>query len=170
MFCVDTSGSTACQWGSGSRLHGMMAIVSEVIKQGSGKKMYGLVEFESQARIVCPVGTSEEELKDKLACLMSKGATAMFSAISLAVSNLTAKREELGEDIPLCIVLITDGDDNAGGFDVARQALIDSRTRLDVMAIGCNVDNRITELVNASGGALFFPKTVEDALQRVQSH
>lgn len=170
MFCVDTSGSTACQWGSGSRLQGMMTIISEIIKQGSGKKMYGLVEFESHASIVCPVGTSEEELKDKVACLRPKGASAMFSAISLAVSNLTAKREELGEDIPLRIVLLTDGCDNVGGFDEARHALIDSRTRLDVICIGSEVEDRNIELAKASHGSLFFPETVEDALAIYRSH
>lgn len=135
----------------------------------------GLVLFSSSAELACKPTALIEDFRDQVDRAKSNGDTAVFDAVKLAAETLKAWREEQSASKPagaespaLRVLVLSDGVDtksSAVPWKVARNLQRDGIV-LDAIHVGTQpMDAELHMLAKCTGGYVFKPQTVRDALR-----
>ncbi len=136
MFVIDTSPSMAARDMQGkNRLDAAKATITEIVQKADGAS-FGLVALALDAALVVPVTVDHQVFFDRLDSLVIGelgDATAIGTGLSTAVYHMAQTRAP-----KKCIVLITDGENNAGEIHphTAAKLAADYRINLFVVGIG----------------------------------
>ena len=122
MLLVDVSGSMQATDVQPTRLDAARSAARSLVDSLPGNDRVGLISFNGAARLDVPLTRSRSEVRNALDALQADGATAIGSAISLAVQQLAprpaasaARTAASGvRRAPAMIVLLTDGVSNTG--------------------------------------------------------
>lgn len=118
--------------------------------EGRPADLIGLISFARYADTICPLTLSHDTLSDflptvKLARRQSEDGTAIGNAVALAAARLRTAEENLAEreagepDYEIkskIIILLTDGENNAGKRSVAEAAQLAAEWGIKVYAVG----------------------------------
>lgn len=136
MFVLDVSPSMAARdMGGMTRLEAAKNSIRAIVAEENGSE-FGIVALASEAAVVVPPTTDRNSFMETLASLtvgMLGDGSALGTGISTAVYHLVASRAPVK-----CIVLITDGENNAGAVNPETAAELSKRNNivLNVLAIG----------------------------------
>ncbi len=137
------------------------------LKTGSPEDEYFLLEFGNRADVVEDFTTDITRLQDHLIFGETKGTTALYDAIYLALEKV-----KKGSNPKKAILLITDGEDNRSRYSFANVKEISKESDVQIYAIGIAGGSSssyhesqrgrflIEELTNTGGGRAFFPGSV----------
>lgn len=134
LFVLDTSPSMAARDINGMRRIEAAKDAIEILAQNNSGASYGLVSMGSEAALVVPSTIDYEYFKSRVASVslgeMGDG-TAIGMGISLAVFHLK-------KSIALrkCIVLLTDGENNAGEIHPETAARLVAKNGITLYAVG----------------------------------
>lgn len=146
MLCVDTSGSMATADVSPTRADAAQSAMRAFIEQAPQGVAVGIVSFAGDAQVVLPPARERDRALAALANVPApNGATAIGDALALAQRSLphTGKR---------VIVLITDGENNAGSDPVeASKALARAQITLYTIGIGTNTGALVPGTLQTAG-------------------
>ncbi len=136
IFVLDTSPSMAARdIGGGLRIDAAKQAAQSVVQKNSGAS-YGLVAMGDEAAIVVPPTSDLEYFKSRLSSLtlgeMGEG-TAIGTGLSSAIYHLSTSKAPRK-----CIVLITDGENNAGEIhpETAARLAVENKITLYTVGIG----------------------------------
>ncbi len=133
LFAVDVSPSMAARDFAPTRLDAAKAIIGEFLNSRRNETV-GLVAFGSEAALVCPPTLDYAALKKRLADLapgMLGDGTALGSGIGLALAHASAKGAP-----SRFLVLLTDGESNAGTLAPGTAAELAARRGVAVFVVG----------------------------------
>ena len=136
MFVIDTSPSMAARDMQGkNRLDAAKATITEIVQKADGAS-FGLVSLALDAALVVPVTVDRQIFFDRLNSLVIGelgDATAIGTGLSTAVYHMAQTKAP-----KKCIVLMTDGENNAGEIHphTAAKLAADYRINLFVVGIG----------------------------------
>jgi Ca-activated chloride channel homolog len=164
---IDNSGSMR------NRRQRINSAVLAFVRESNPEDEAFIVNFGDTAYVEQQFTSSLGDLIDAFERLSPRGQTALYDAITLSVDKLT---KEARKDIR-AILLVSDGEDNASKskYDDALLRLQESNVTL--YAIGLTEDARsgqrpsakakkvLQDLADATGGAAYFPKSVEEVEQ-----
>lgn len=149
IFCVDGSGSMA-----GDAFESVRAALYELVRSALPSDELKLLFFTGALGPVIDLGGSQKErvagMQRLLATRVPGGSTAILSSMERLV------RDRASSELPGLVLLLSDGMDDSA-FDVEErsaalhEALIESRTRMSVIAIGAGAD--LDLLGHVAGGA-----------------
>lgn len=147
MLAVDISGSMQVEdmmIGNrvSSRLTAVKAVAGEFIDQRAGDRL-GLILFADQAYLQTPLTFDRETVRSQLneaAIGLAGKRTAIGDAIGLAVKRLRKQPEE-----NCVLVLLTDGDNNAGQLDPIKAAQLAGHEQVRIYTIGIGADERVVQ-------------------------
>jgi VWFA-related protein len=105
----DSSGSM------GAKLSRSRTAVSEFLKVANPEDEFFLILFSDQARLATDFTTNIDEIESRLALTESKGKTAMFDAVHLALQEIKHARHSRK-----AILIISDGGDNHSRYTSRR--------------------------------------------------
>ncbi len=133
IICVDTSGSMATQDVAPSRSVAALNAMRAFIDAAPPGVAIGIVSFAGNAQLVFPPSRERDRVIEALSAVPSpNGATAIGDALLLAQRSLPKRGHR-------DIVLITDGENNAGRDPVAAaQILAAAKIKLYTIGIGTN--------------------------------
>jgi Ca-activated chloride channel family protein len=116
------------------------------LKNSTEGDEYFLVTFNDKARLVQDFTTNIEDLRNKLPLVPPKGATAMYDALYLGLSNI-----KKGVNTKKALLLITDGMDNSSRYTRGniRELLRESDVQVYSIDLGYSVVGEFSEI---SGG------------------
>jgi Ca-activated chloride channel family protein len=116
------------------------------LKNSTEGDEYFLVTFNDKARIVQDFTTNIEDLRNRLPLVPPKGATAMYDALYLGLSNIRK-----GLNTKKALLLITDGMDNSSRYTRGniREMLRESDVQIFSIDLGYSVVGEFSEI---SGG------------------
>lgn len=146
VLCVDTSGSMSAADVAPTRADAALAAMRAFIRQSPSQTAVGVVSFAGEAQaIVAPTRD-----RDRLAAALEEipepnGATAIGDALSLAQRILPKSGHR-------AVVLITDGENNAGGDPLqAARSLALQHIKLYTIGIGTNAGALIPGTLQTAG-------------------
>lgn len=134
LFVLDTSPSMAARDINGlTRIDAAKAAINSIVNANSGGS-YGLVAMGSEASIVIPVtndlASFQERLNDLLLGTMGEG-TAIGTGLSCGVYHLAGSKA-----LRKCIILITDGENNAGEIHPETAAKLAKERNITLYTLG----------------------------------
>ncbi|MBZ5577897.1 MAG: VWA domain-containing protein [Acidobacteriia bacterium] len=107
------------------------AAVAQFLAIANPEDEFFLVQFNSQARLVQPFTAHAEDIQDRLAATHAKGATALFDAVHLAISEMkNAKNPRRA------LLIVSDGGDNNSRYTQAEIKSSVKEADLQIFAIG----------------------------------
>lgn len=131
----------------------------------------GLVLFGSTAQTTCEISPIFEDFRDCVDEAQPNGDTCLFDALDHAVDELERWKEKgtdtLPGDVALRILVLSDGRDTCSknsAWQVARR-LQSSSITLDVIMIGDERDRDLHAIAKSTGGYVFNPVTLANALK-----
>ena len=133
MIAIDTSGSMAAQDLRGNRLTSAKKMAAEFIRKRSNDRI-GLVIFGNNSYTKCPVTLDHDVLLNLLDEVQLRDAgdgTAIGMAIATALNRLRDSDAQ-----SQAIILITDGDNNAGAIAPQEAAQLARDLNIKIYAIG----------------------------------
>jgi Ca-activated chloride channel family protein len=133
VLCVDTSGSMSATDVEPTRAQAALAAMRAFIAQAPAQTAIGVISFSSDAQVLAQPARDRDALQSALDAIPApNGATAIGDALALAKRILPATGAR-------AVVLITDGENNAGSdpMDAAR-ALGAAHIPLYTIGIGTN--------------------------------
>ena len=146
MLCVDTSGSMAAADVAPTRADAAQSAMRAFLAQAPSGVAAGIVSFSGDAQLVMPPSRERDRVVAALANVPEpNGATAIGDALNLSQRSLphTGKR---------VIVLITDGENNAGSDPLeAAKALARDRIVLYTIGIGTNSGALVPGTLQSAG-------------------
>ncbi|HET7812840.1 MAG TPA: VWA domain-containing protein [Candidatus Baltobacteraceae bacterium] len=146
MLCVDTSGSMAAADVAPTRADAAQSAMRAFLAQAPSGVAAGIVSFSGDAQLVMPPSRERDRVVAALANVPApNGATAIGDALNLSQRSLphTGKR---------VIVLITDGENNAGSDPLeAAKALARDRIVLYTIGIGTNSGALVPGTLQSAG-------------------
>jgi Ca-activated chloride channel family protein len=133
-----------------------------------GKDRALVIRFDSGAEVVQDYTDNPSTLADSIRKMRAGGATALYDAVSLAVTEKLARQS--GRRV---IVLISDGDDNSSRLSMTEAMETAQRNDVAIFAISTNSsglggqnvkrgDRILTRFATETGGKVFFPFKVQD--------
>jgi len=127
-----------------------------------------VMEFNETPRIVQDFTQDTEQLADKLRKADAGGQTALRDAVSMGIAHIARS----GKNDRKVLVVVTDGEDNSSGLDLARLTREAEQRGVLVYAIGLLNDSNEREaararkdldtLTAATGGEAFYPKELDE--------
>jgi Ca-activated chloride channel family protein len=164
---IDNSGSMR------NRRQRINSAVLAFVRESNPEDEAFIVNFGDTAYVEQQFTSSLGDLIDAFERLSPRGQTALYDAITLSADKLT---KEARKDVR-AILLVSDGEDNASKskYEDALRRLQESNVTL--YAIGLTEDARsgqrpsakakkvLQDLADATGGAAYFPKSVEEVEQ-----
>jgi len=131
----------------------------------------GLLLFGSETKLVCPLSPVFEDFRDKVDEAHTSGDTRLYDAIDSAAHHLEEWKRKKGSavdpDVKLRILVLSDGADTKStqlAWKVAAR-LQRSAVTLDAIMIGDERDRNLHCIAKASGGYVFAPESLADALR-----
>jgi Ca-activated chloride channel family protein len=165
MLALDISESMLQKdFGGKSRLDAAREVARSFVLRRSNDRI-GLVVFRGKGYTQCPLTLDHEVLAmllDRLSpAVIQDDGTAIGSAILIAVNRLKSS-----ESLHKVMILVTDGENNAGEIGPATAAGIAARSgiRIYVINAGFKVVNKRLDITGESGG---HPLTDEESLQGI---
>lgn len=146
VLCIDTSGSMNAADVAPTRAQAALAAMRAFIEQAPSQTAIGIISFASDAQVLAQPTRDRDQIQTALEAIPPpNGATAIGDALSLAQRILPATGSR-------AVVLITDGESNAGGdpMDAAR-ALGAAHIPLYTIGIGTNSGALIPGTVQTAG-------------------
>lgn len=146
VLCVDTSGSMNATDVDPTRAQAALAAMRAFIAQAPAQTAVGIISFSTDAQVLTQPTRDRDQLQSALDAVPApNGATAIGDALALARRILPAAG-------PRAVVLITDGENNAGSdpMDAAR-ALGTARIPLYTIGIGTNSGALIPGTLQTAG-------------------
>ena len=146
IVCVDTSGSMATQDVAPSRAAAAQAAMRSFIQVVPQGVAVGIVSFAGGAQLVYPPARDRDKAIEALSAIPPpNGATAIGDALLLAMHSLPAKGTR-------DVILITDGENNAGTDPVAAARMLASaHIKLYTIGIGTNSGALVPGTLIAAG-------------------
>ena len=127
-----------------------------------------VMEFNETPKIVQDFTQDTEQLADKLRKADAGGQTALRDAVSMGIAHIA----RMGKNDRKVLVIVTDGEDNSSGMDLARVTREAEQRGVLVYAIGLLNDSNEREaararkdldtLTAATGGEAFYPKELDE--------
>eukprot|EP00930_Biecheleria_cincta_P063472 TRINITY_DN4900_c1_g1_i1.p1 TRINITY_DN4900_c1_g1~~TRINITY_DN4900_c1_g1_i1.p1 ORF type:complete len:1840 (+),score=271.72 TRINITY_DN4900_c1_g1_i1:43-5562(+) len=133
----------------------------------------GLMLFGDETTMACPISPLFEDFRDKVDDAQTSGDTRLYDAVDSAANELEEWRKSkqaVGDcDASVRILVLSDGRDTKStckAWNVARR-LQRSNITLDAIMIGSRQDRdrNLHALARASGGYVFAPESLADALR-----
>lgn len=155
-FVVDTSGSM-----SGNRIDCAKTALNNFIDCLSENDHAGLVQFDSNASIVCSMGTSKQSLKNGVNSLLANGGTRVSQGLSAGINQLMSYNTGNQK----VIILICDGDvdDVSSVVDIAYNNNIIIYT---INVVAANV-SALQSMAERTGGEYYFASDSSDLINRL---
>ena len=127
-----------------------------------------VMEFHETPKNVLDFTQDTEQLADKLRKADAGGRTALRDAVSMGIAHIARS----GKNDRKVLVVVTDGEDNSSGLDLARLTREAEQRGVLVYAIGLLNDSNEREaararkdldtLTAATGGEAFYPKELDE--------
>ena len=154
VFVLDTSPSMAARdIGSMTRLDNARQAIHTFVEQNTGVS-FGLVVMASEAAVVVPPTMDTLSFFDKLDSIVVGewgSGSAIGTGLSTAVYHLVASQAP-----KKCIVLITDGENNAGFIHPETAALLASKYEIAVYLLGIGTNGSVPfEYVDPTTGRVY---------------
>mmetsp|Transcript_82688 Transcript_82688/g.267710 ORF Transcript_82688/g.267710 Transcript_82688/m.267710 type:complete len:1775 (+) Transcript_82688:57-5381(+) len=131
----------------------------------------GLVIFGSEFHTACEISPVFEDFRDCVDEAEPDGDTCLYDALDHAVKELQEwkrkNKDSLPADVALRVLVLSDGRDTSstsGAWEVARK-LQGSAITVDAITIGDERDRNLHAIAKATGGYVFGPTTLADALR-----
>ena len=121
----DTSGSM------GSKLRRSRMAASAFFREANSEDEFFLVTFNDHPRLAVPLTEDVEEIQNHLTFLQSKGRTALFDAILLAVHEMKKSKKSRK-----ALLVISDGGDNCSRYSVGELRNLMQESDVLLYAIG----------------------------------
>ncbi|HKU68013.1 MAG TPA: VWA domain-containing protein [Candidatus Baltobacteraceae bacterium] len=133
VLCIDTSGSMTATDVDPTRAQAALAAVRAFIAQAPAQTAIGIISFATDAQVLAQPTRDRDQIQNALAAVPPpNGATAIGDALALA-------HRILPPNGPRAVVLITDGENNAGSDPMsAARSLGVARVALYTIGIGTN--------------------------------
>jgi len=161
---IDNSGSMR------DKRQAVEAAALALVKDSNPHDESFVINFNEEAYLDVDFTSDAEKLRIGLERIDSRGQTAMREAVRLAIEHLhkKAKRDKR------VVLVVTDGEDNYSERDFSMEKLIQVASRNDVLvyAIGLldqdmkseanRAKRALNELVQSTGGEVFYPKTLAE--------
>lgn len=146
VLCVDTSGSMNAQDVAPTRAQAALAAMRAFISQAPPQTAIGIISFASDARVLAQPTRDRDQIETALDAVPApNGATAIGDALALAQRILPATGSR-------AVVLITDGESNAGGDPMqAARSLGAAHIALYTIGIGTNSGALIPGTLQTAG-------------------
>lgn len=187
---VDRSGSMRAQdFRINGRQTDRLTVVKNVVEEfvtggknlaGRPNDMIGCIAFGTFADSVCPMTTDHTHLVDaikqvKVATEQQEAATAIGEAIALGVERLRALEQRIGPGADKTIkgkimILLTDGENNAGDIDPMVAAQMAAAFGIKVYAIGAGTNSGMAPVPGTDifGRQMQIPVSIdEDSLKAI---
>jgi Ca-activated chloride channel family protein len=133
------------------------------LQTGTPEDEYFLVEFSSRARLAEGFTSDIRRLSDRLSLTPAEGATALYDAVYLGLSELKG-----GQNPKKALLLITDGEDNHSRYSRAdiRQVVRESDVQIYVLDLGRAL---IGDLAEMTGGHSYHTNVndLEDTCEKI---
>lgn len=146
ILCVDTSGSMAATDVAPTRADAAQNAMRAFVAQAPAGVAVGIVSFAGDAQLVLSPTREHDRVTASLAAIPApNGATAIGDALTLSLRSLPARGKRV-------IVLITDGENNAGEDPIeASKALAAAHVTLYTIGIGTNSGALVPGTLQAAG-------------------
>ncbi len=133
------------------------------LQTGTPDDEYFLVEFSSRARLAEGFTNDVRRLSDRLSLTPAEGATALYDAVYLGLSELKS-----GQNPKKALLLITDGEDNHSRYSRAdiREVVRESNAQIYVLDLGRAL---IGDLAEMTGGHSYHTNVndLEDTCEKI---
>ena len=133
------------------------------LQTGTPEDEYFLVEFSSRARLAEGFTSDIRRLSDRLSLTPAEGATALYDAVYLGLSELKS-----GQNPKKALLLITDGEDNHSRYSRAdiREVVRESDVQIYVLDLGRAL---IGDLAEMTGGHSYHTNVndLEDTCEKI---
>lgn len=125
----------------------------------------GLVTFGSKASVTQKITPSVETCRHKLNNMSASGDTALWDSLALALDQIQHYKENYPQ-AKLRIICISDGEDNKSKHNAVllTSRLMRSSIVVDSFILGNDDHNDLKTLTYLTGGLIFAPKTLEEAM------
>lgn len=146
VLCIDTSGSMNAQDVAPTRAQAALAAMRAFISQAPPQTAIGIISFASDAQVLAQPTRDRDQIETALDAVPApNGATAIGDALALAQRILPATGSR-------AVVLITDGESNAGGDPMqAARSLGAAHIALYTIGIGTNSGALIPGTLQTAG-------------------
>mmetsp|Transcript_105211 Transcript_105211/g.183004 ORF Transcript_105211/g.183004 Transcript_105211/m.183004 type:complete len:1936 (+) Transcript_105211:74-5881(+) len=131
----------------------------------------GLAVFGDSVEVVSEISNVLEDFREKVDDVDCDGDTCLYDALDKAASKLEewkrSKQQSLPPDASLRMLVLSDGQDTRSGcsaWEVARR-LQRANITVDAITIGGERDKNLHAIAKATGGYVFNPKSLADALR-----
>jgi ubiquitin-protein ligase len=131
----------------------------------------GLALFGDEVQVVCPISPVFEDFRERVDAAITSGDTRLYDAVDKAADELeawhTRKQQSLPADVALRVLVLSDGMDTKSGcraWEVARRLQKASIT-VDAITIGSERDKNLHAIAKATGGYVFQPTSLANALR-----
>jgi Ca-activated chloride channel family protein len=121
----DTSGSM------GAKLQKSRQAVAQFLKTANPEDEFFLVQFNDRPELTVPFTPDTEEIQNRLTFIQSKGRTALFDGVYLAMHEMTKARNGRR-----AILIISDGGDNSSRYTESEVRNKVRETDVQIYAIG----------------------------------
>ena len=159
---VDNSGSMR------DKRRQVNAAALDFVKASNPEDEVFIVNFNDEAFLDTPFTSDLPRLQDGLQRIDSRGGTALYDAVGMSLDYL----EEEAERDKRVVLIVTDGEDNASRATLERlvRRLQESETVIYAVGLLSEEDRRsakratraIRNIVESTGGAAFFPESVDE--------
>jgi VWFA-related protein len=141
------------------KLHKAFEALNALLSSANPADEFFLVRFSTQARIVVPMTSGPEEIRNHIGELQVGGSTALLDGVRLAMGEMKRARYTRK-----AIIIISDGEDNASHWSVGDLKTAVREEDIVIYSIGIaggGVDGQFTggpllnEIASQTGGRLF---------------
>ena len=118
---------------------------------------YFVISFNDRAKLIQDFTSVPNDILNRTVFIKSKGSTALFDAVYLALEKVKEGRHE-----KKALLIISDGEENSSrySFGELRKALRETDAQL--FAIGLGAGGSLPHITETSGGLTFFPMEYGD--------
>ena len=159
---VDNSGSML------DKRRQVNASALDFVKASNPEDEVFIVNFNDEAFLDTPFTSDLPRLQDGLQRIDSRGGTALYDSVSMSLDYL----EEEAERDKQVLLIVTDGEDNASRTTLERLVRRLQETETVIYAVGLlseedrraakRANRAIRHIVRATGGAAYFPESVDE--------
>jgi VWFA-related protein len=115
----------------GAKLRESRQAATEFFKNANPEDEFFLVEFNDQPKLVSPLGTAVEEIRNQLIFSQSKGRTALLDAVFLAMHEIRKSQKNRK-----ALLIISDGGDNSSRYTESEVRSLVRESDVMIYAIG----------------------------------
>lgn len=149
VFTVDTSGSMSFD------IDVAQDSMYEFVKALDKDDRAGLVEFNTDSNILCPLTTDKSKINSQIGSLSTTGGTAMYKGLSNALSLFDGNN-----DTYKMIIILSDGYDSSSSYSSDYAGLVSQAVSNNIavytVGIGSSVDTTLlVQIASATGGQYY---------------